>query len=226
MSRKFLALKQETASAMLVGWHEKAAAGIVDALEELGQGSHLYGAERHLRHSMSQAGVEIGGPKPDPRAPAQGMKEHELGPGVLAVRATRLIPMSSRSSAAPGYRRPPSRPWRRRTLSARWASCGARRCGRRARWPRRRRSSRLRTSAKRDRSRRWRCRPWRRASRWSRTTARSASRCGLTHWPSCANGSRRAARLRPRRWRVRRTTSARRRPAPCWCASGRATPRA
>ena len=40
-----------------------AAAGIVDALEESGKGSHLCGAERHLRHSMSQAGVEIGGPK-------------------------------------------------------------------------------------------------------------------------------------------------------------------
>ncbi len=34
---------------------------------------------------MSQAGVEIDGPKPGPPAPAQGMKEHEPGPRVRAV---------------------------------------------------------------------------------------------------------------------------------------------
>ena len=74
-----------------------AAAGIVDVLEELGQGSHLCGAERHLRHSMSQAGVEIGGPKPGPRAPAQGMKEHEFGPRVLAV----AVPVAGEAAGAP-----------------------------------------------------------------------------------------------------------------------------
>jgi len=74
-----------------------AAAGIVDALEELGKGSYLCGAERHLRHSMSQAGVDIGDPKPDPRASAQGMKEHQLGPGVLAVAG----PAASEAARAP-----------------------------------------------------------------------------------------------------------------------------
>ena len=34
---------------------------------------------------MSQAGVEIGGPQPGTRAPAQGMKEHKFGPRVLVV---------------------------------------------------------------------------------------------------------------------------------------------
>ena len=144
------------------------------------------------------------------------------------TRAARLIPMSARSPAAPGSRPPPSRPWRGPTPSARWDSIGVRRCGRPARWPRRRRcrSSRPRISAARGGSRRWRCRLWRRASRWSRTTARSASRCTRIRSPSCASGWRGGARLRPRRWRAPGTASARRRPGSCWCASGRAAPRA
>ena len=47
-------------------------------------GSHLCGGERHLRHSMSQAGSRSAAPSRAAR-PAQGMKEHELGPSVLAV---------------------------------------------------------------------------------------------------------------------------------------------
>ena len=46
---------------------------------------------------MSQAGVEIGGPKPGPRAPAQGMKEHEFGPRVLAV----AVPVAGEAAGAP-----------------------------------------------------------------------------------------------------------------------------
>ncbi len=34
---------------------------------------------------MSQAGVEIGGAQPGPRAPAQGVKEHQPGPRLRAV---------------------------------------------------------------------------------------------------------------------------------------------
>ena len=62
-----------------------AAAGVVDGVEELGKGTHLCGAEHHLGDSMSQAGVEMGGAQRCPRAPAQGMDEHELGPCMCAV---------------------------------------------------------------------------------------------------------------------------------------------
>ena len=75
-----------------------AAAGIVDALEELGQGAHLRGGERHLRHSRSQAGIEFGGAQPGARVPAQGMKEHQLGPGVRAVAG----PAAGEAAGAPG----------------------------------------------------------------------------------------------------------------------------
>ena len=88
---------QQAAHCRQAGRAVLAAAGIVDVLEELGQGSHLCGAERHLRHSMSQAGVEIGGPKPGPRAPAQGMKEHEFGPRVRAV----AVPVAGEAAGAP-----------------------------------------------------------------------------------------------------------------------------
>ena len=54
---------------------------------------------------MAQAGVEIGGPQPGPRGAGQGMKEHELGPGVLAV----AVPRRGRSR---GCARPRSS-WRR-----------------------------------------------------------------------------------------------------------------
>ena len=74
-----------------------APAGVVDAVEELGQGSHLYGGECHLGHSMSQAGLEMGGPKPGSRAPAQGMNEHELGPGVLGV----AVPVTGEAAGSP-----------------------------------------------------------------------------------------------------------------------------
>ena len=62
-----------------------AAAGVVDGVEELGKGAHLCGAEHHLGGSMSQAGVEMGGPELCPRAPAQGMDEHKLGPRMFAI---------------------------------------------------------------------------------------------------------------------------------------------
>ena len=39
----------------------------------------------------------MGGPKPGPRAPAQGMKEHELGPGVLAV----AVPVTGEAAGSP-----------------------------------------------------------------------------------------------------------------------------
>ena len=72
------------------------AAGIVNVLEELGEGSHPCGAQRHLGHSMSQAGVEMGGPQPGPRAPAQGMKEHKLRVRVLAV----AVPVAGEAAGA------------------------------------------------------------------------------------------------------------------------------
>ena len=62
-----------------------AAAGVVDGVEELGKGAHLCGAEHHLGDSMSQAGVEMGTPELSPRAPAQGMDEHKLGPRMFAI---------------------------------------------------------------------------------------------------------------------------------------------
>ena len=62
-----------------------AAAGVVDGVEELGKGAHLCGVEHHLGDSMSQAGVEMGGPELSPRAPAQGMDEHKLGPRMFAI---------------------------------------------------------------------------------------------------------------------------------------------
>ena len=46
---------------------------------------------------MSQAGVEIGGPQPGLRATAKGMKEHELGPCVLAV----ALPAAGEAAGAP-----------------------------------------------------------------------------------------------------------------------------
>ena len=48
-----------------------APAGVVDVLEEFGKGAHLCGGEHHLGDSLSQAGVELGGAQPRPRAPAQ-----------------------------------------------------------------------------------------------------------------------------------------------------------
>ena len=72
------------------------ASGIVNVLEELGEGSHPCGAQRHLGHSMSQAGVEMGGPQPGPRAPAQGMKEHKLRVRVLAV----AVPVAGEAAGA------------------------------------------------------------------------------------------------------------------------------
>ena len=59
---------------------------------------------------------------------------------------------------------------------------------------------------------------------------------GLPHAPPLAarpsarlparTARRQGARLRPRRWRARRTETGRRRPGSCWCASGRVAPRA
>ena len=72
------------------------AAGIVNVLEELGEGSHPCGAQRHLGHSMSQAGVEMGGSQPGSRAPAQGMKEHKLRVRVLAV----AVPVAGEAAGA------------------------------------------------------------------------------------------------------------------------------
>ena len=92
------------------------------------------------------------------------------------------------------------------------------------------RSSRPRTgaakgaSAARRRSLRSRCPPWPRASRWSRTTARCASRSGLTRSHSCATGSRQGARSRPTHWPAPTTASRPQPPVSCWCASGRAAP--
>ena len=62
-----------------------AAAGVVDGVEELGQGAHLCGGEHHLGDSMSQAGVEMGALERCPRVPAQGMDEHKLGPPMFAI---------------------------------------------------------------------------------------------------------------------------------------------
>ena len=45
---------------------------------------------------MSQAGVEMGGPQPGPRAPAQGMKEHKLRVRVLAV----AVPVAGEAAGA------------------------------------------------------------------------------------------------------------------------------
>ena len=163
-----------------------------------------------------------------PSRPAPGGRPAPRGRG--AHRGGTRRALSRCRGAAPPPRGhhglPPSRPWRQRTPSAPQGSTAARRCGRPARSPRRRRcrSSRRRARRAKGRSRRSRCRPWRRASRWSMTTARSASRCGRTRSPSCATGSRSEARSRPRRWHARRTATARRPPASCWCASGRAAP--
>ena len=45
------------------------AAGVVDVVEECGKGSNLCGAEHHLRHSMSQRGVEMVRAQLGPRGP-------------------------------------------------------------------------------------------------------------------------------------------------------------
>ena len=56
-----------------------AAAGVVDGVEELGKGAHLCGVEHHLGDSMSQAGVEMGGPELSPRARHRGWTNTSLG---------------------------------------------------------------------------------------------------------------------------------------------------
>ena len=61
------------------------AAGVVDVVEGCGKGSHLCGAEHHLRHSVSQREVEIVREQLGPHGPRQGMNEHPLGKHVFAV---------------------------------------------------------------------------------------------------------------------------------------------
>ena len=39
----------------------------------------------------------MGGPEPDPRGAGQGMKEHQLGPGVFAV----AVPVAREAAGAP-----------------------------------------------------------------------------------------------------------------------------
>ena len=62
-----------------------AAAGVVDAVEERGQGTHLGGAEHHLRGSMAQVRVEMHRTQPGPRGARQRVDEHPLRARVFAV---------------------------------------------------------------------------------------------------------------------------------------------
>ena len=62
-----------------------AAAGVVDAVEERGQGTHLGGAEHHLRGSMAQVRIEMHRTQPGPCGARQRVDEHPLRARVFAV---------------------------------------------------------------------------------------------------------------------------------------------
>ena len=74
------------------------AAGVVDVLEEHGKGSHPCGGQHYLRHSMLQAGVEMGRPEPGSSGAGQGIKEHKLRARVLVV----AVPVPAKAASAPG----------------------------------------------------------------------------------------------------------------------------
>ena len=66
-----------------------AAAGVVDAVEERGQGTHLGGAEHHLRGSMAQVRGRDARKQPGPRGARQRVDEHPLRARVFAVAVAR-----------------------------------------------------------------------------------------------------------------------------------------